>query len=49
MILLADGDRDHGAPSALTCNQTMVVLHLLRHLKMERDAFSISAQVVLSK
>lgn len=33
MILLADGDRDHGNRSALTCNQSMVALHLLRHLK----------------
>jgi hypothetical protein len=37
MILLADGDRNHSAASALNCNQTMVALHLLRHLKIELD------------
>lgn len=37
MILLADGDRDHSASSALKCNDTMVALHLLRHLKSELE------------
>jgi hypothetical protein len=40
MILLADGDRDHGNPSALTCNQSMVSLHLLRELKIRHDAMA---------
>jgi len=38
MILLADGDRDYGNQSALKCNDTMVALHLLRHLMNERSS-----------
>jgi len=32
-MLLADGDRDHMNSSAMTCNQSMVVCSLLRHLR----------------
>jgi hypothetical protein len=49
MILLADGDRDHSAASALNCNQTMVALHLLRELKRRLESVPVVAATPLSE
>lgn len=40
MILRADGDRDHMNPSALNCNQSMVILATMRKLQKDRTALT---------